>query len=58
MLQKWGWGFISLALLIFITTLQGQGKFLIVSILLFVLGIGMIVVGAKHDKVDENGESK
>ena len=48
MMQKWGWAFVSLALLIFISTLQGRGAFLIVSILLFALGLGMIIVGGKH----------
>ncbi|GAX48069.1 hypothetical protein [Pseudolactococcus reticulitermitis] len=58
MLQKWGWAFISLALLIFISTLQGKGVFLIVSILLFALGLGMVIVGGKKDKSDQNGEPK
>ena len=58
MMQKWGWAFVSLALLIFISTLQGRGAFLIVSILLFALGLGMIIVCGKQDKSDQNGESK
>ena len=58
MMQKWGWAFVSLALLIFISTLQGRGAFLIVSILLFALGLGLIIVGGKQDKSDQNGESK
>ena len=58
MMQKWGWAFVCLALLIFISTLQGRGAFLIVSILLFALGLGMIIVGGKQDKSDQNGESK
>ena len=57
-MQKWRWAFVSLALLIFISTLQGRGAFLIVSILLFALGLGMIIVGGKQDKSDQNGESK
>ena len=58
MMQKWGWAFVSLALLIFITTVQGKGAFVIVSILLFVLGLGKVIVGSKKDKSDQNGESK
>ena len=58
MMQKWGLAFVSLALLIFITTVQGKGAFVIVSILLFVLGLGMVIVGSKKDKSDQNGESK
>ena len=58
MMQKWGWAFISLALLIFISTLQGRGAFLIVSILVFALGLGMVIIGSKQDKADQNGESK
>ena len=50
MMQKWGWAFVSLALLIFISTLQGRGAFLIVSILLFALGLGMIWKG--YNKLD------
>ena len=57
-MQKWGWAFVSLALLIFITTVQGKDAFVIVSILLFVLGLGMVIVGSKKDKSDQNGESK
>lgn len=58
MLQKWGWGFISLALLIFISTLQGAGAFLIFSVLVFALGLGMVIVGNKKDKTEQNGEPK
>lgn len=58
MMQKWGWAFVSLALLIFITTVQGKGAFVIVSILLFVLGLCIVIVGSKKDKSDQNGESK
>ena len=58
MLQKWGWAFISLALLIFISTLQGAGTFLILSILVFILGLGMVVVGSKKDRAAGNGEPK
>lgn len=58
MLQKWGWGFISLALLIFISTLQGTGAFVIFSVLVFALGLGMVIVGGKKDKSEQNGEPK
>ncbi|MCJ1997129.1 hypothetical protein GYN67_10575 [Lactococcus piscium] len=58
MLQKWGWAFISVALLIFISTLQGAGAFLILSILVFILGLGMVFVGSKKDKAEQNGEPK
>ena len=58
MMQKWGWAFVSLALLIFITTVQGNGAFVIVSILLFVLGLGMVIVSSKKYKSAKNGESK
>ena len=57
-MQKWGCAFVCLALFIFISTLQGRGALLIVSILLFALGLGMIIVGGKQDKSDQNGESK
>lgn len=51
MLQKWGWAFISLAMLIFISTLQGTGSFWILSILMFALGMVMVIVGGKKDSL-------
>ncbi|GFH41098.1 hypothetical protein [Pseudolactococcus insecticola] len=55
-MQKWGWGFVSLGLLIFITTLQSKGAFVIVSLLVIILGIGMIVVGGRNGKLADKSE--
>ncbi|GFH42296.1 hypothetical protein Hs30E_08470 [Lactococcus hodotermopsidis] len=55
-MQKWGWGFISLALLIFITSYAGDKKSVPLSVLLFLIGLAMVIVSVKKEKKD--GDSK
>lgn len=53
-MQKWGWGLVSVALLIFVTTYQNQRSFSLFSLILLIIGIVMIVKGTKKEKPSED----
>lgn len=53
-MQKWGWGFVSVALLIFVTTYQNQKSFSLFSLVLLIIGVIMIVKGTKKEKQSED----
>lgn len=53
-MQKWGWGLVSVALLIFVTTYQNQRSFSLFSLILLIIGIVMIVKGTKKEKQSED----
>ena len=55
-MQKWGWGLVSVALLIFVTTYQNQRSFSLFSLILLVIGIVMIVKGTKKERQSEDNK--
>ena len=55
-MQKWGWGLISVGLLIFVTTYQNQKSFSLFSLILLVIGIVMIVKGTKKERQSEDNK--
>ncbi|MDR1606625.1 MAG: hypothetical protein LBS41_05890 [Streptococcaceae bacterium] len=57
-MQKWGWGFVSLGLLIFITTMQGKAAFVILSVLIVLIGGIMVKVGDRQEKAAQEIASK
>lgn len=53
-MQQWGWGVVSIALLIFISTYQNNKGLVVFSIILGIIGIMMVRGGAKKEKNSEN----
>lgn len=53
-MQQWGWGVVSIALLIFVSTYQNNKGLVIFSIILGILGIMMVRRSAKKEKNSEN----
>ncbi|WP_179296187.1 hypothetical protein [Pseudolactococcus piscium] len=53
-MQQWGWGVVSIALLIFVSTYQNNKGLVAFSIVLGILGIMMVRVSAKKERNSEN----
>lgn len=53
-MQQWGWGVVSIALLIFVSTYQNNKGLVVFSIILGIIGIMMVRGGAKKEKNSEN----
>lgn len=53
-MQQWGWGVVSIALLIFVSTYQNNKGLVVFSIVLGILGIMMVRVSAKKERNSEN----
>ena len=53
-MQQWGWGVVSVALLIFVSTYQNNKGLVVFSIILGILGIMMVRASAKKERNSEN----
>ena len=53
-MQQWGWGVVSIALLIFVSTYQNNKGLVVFSIILGIIGIMMVRGGTKKEKNSEN----
>ena len=53
-MQQWGWGVVSVALLIFVSTYQNNKGLVVFSIILGILGIMMVRGSAKKERNSEN----
>ena len=53
-MQQWGWGVVSIALLIFVSTYQNNKGLVVFSIILGILGIMMVRASAKKERNSEN----
>lgn len=53
-MQQWGWGVVSVALLIFVSTYQNNNGLVVFSIVLGILGIMMVKASAKKERNSEN----
>ncbi len=53
-MQQWGWGVVSVALLIFVSTYQNNTGLVVFSIGLGILGIMMVRGSAKKERNSEN----
>ena len=53
-MQQWGWGVVSVALLIFVSTYQNNKGLVVFSSILGILGIMMVRASAKKERNSEN----